>query len=363
MTNAILKHLPHAALAAAMTGVFAATPAIAVDFKGKTIEWIVPFKEGGGSGKWARLYAPMLSKALPGSPAIAIKNVPGAGSTKGANLFQRRAKPNGLTILGTSGSTQFPYLLGDKRVKYKYEEWNVILATPTGGVVYVTPKLGVKDAVAFAKLKGKKLLYGSQGATSLDLVPLLGFELLGMKVSPIFGMKGRGAGRLAFERGETNVDYQTSSAYISKVTPLVKEGKAVPLFSWGALDDDGKIVRDPTFPDLPHFAEVYEKVHGKKPSGPAWEAWKSFFIAGFPAQKMVFLPKGTPQPIIDAYIASIKKVITAPDFAAKAKKRLGVYQQKTGKAAKTSMKAALTVSPAAKAYVKKWLKDRYGVKL
>lgn len=357
------KKLTIVPLAAAAAFAFTASSASAVDFKGKTIEWIVPFKEGGGSGRWARFFAPLLSKALPGSPTIAIKHVPGAGSTKGANLFQRRAKPNGLTILGTSGSTQFPYLLGDKRVKYEYKDWNVVLATPTGGVVYASPKLGVKDAAAFAKLKGKKLLYGSQGATSLDLVPLLGFELLGVKVDAIFGMKGRGSGRLAFERGETNVDYQTSSAYLSKVTPLVKEGKAVPLFSWGALDDNGNIVRDPTFPNLPHFAEVYEKVHGKKPSGAGWEAWKSFFIAGFPSQKMVFLPKGTPKPIIDAYIASIKKVITAPDFAKNAKKRLGVYPQKTGDAAKNSMKAALTVSPEAKAFVKKWLKDRYNVSL
>ena len=32
--------------------------------------------------------------------------------------------------------------------------------------------------------------------------------------------------------------------------------------TWGALDDSGNLVRDPTFPDLPHFAEVYEMVHG-----------------------------------------------------------------------------------------------------
>ena len=35
--------------------------------------------------------------------------------------------------------------------------------------------------------------------------------------------------------------------------PLVKEGKAVPLFSWGVTDDNGNLVRDPAFPDLPVF--------------------------------------------------------------------------------------------------------------
>ena len=35
-------------------------------------------------------------------------------------------------------------------------------------------------------------------------------DLLDIEVKAVFGMKGRGAGRLAFERGETNIDYQTS---------------------------------------------------------------------------------------------------------------------------------------------------------
>lgn len=352
--------------AAAVTASFAlgaAQPASAVDFSGQTIEWIIPFKEGGGSDKWSRFYAPLLSEALPGKPAVVVRNVPGAGSTKGANQFAQRAKPDGLTIFGSSGSTQFPYLLGDPRVKYEYKDWNVVLATPTGGVAYVSPDLGVKSAADIGKLKGVAMLYGSQGATSLDLVPLLGFELLGLNVEPIFGMKGRGGGRLAFERGETNIDYQTSASYLSKVTPLVAEGKAVPLMSWGALDANGNVVRDPTFPDLPSFKEVYEQVHGKAPSGPAWEAWKAFFTAGFPAQKMVFLPKGTSQEIIDAYSAAFDAVIAAPGFAEKSKKRLGVYPQLTGDGAKAKLAIATNVDPAAKDWVKKWLKDRFGVEL
>ena len=145
------------------------SPAFAVDFSGKRIEWIVPFKEGGGSSRWAQFLAPQLSQYLPGKPAIAVKNIPGGGSTKGANQFAVRAKPDGLTILGTSGSTQFPYLLGDRRVKYEYKDWHVILATPTGGVFYVSPDLGIKSAAELMKLKGKDLKYASQGVTSLDL--------------------------------------------------------------------------------------------------------------------------------------------------------------------------------------------------
>ena len=72
-------------------------------------------------------------------------------------------------------------------------------------------------------------LYGSQGATTLDLVPLLAFKMLGLQVDPVFGVEGRGDGRLMFERGEANIDYQTSSAYIRSVQPMVDAGMAVPM--------------------------------------------------------------------------------------------------------------------------------------
>lgn len=353
------------ALAAGAAALAFTGPAMAqVDFSGKTVEWIIPFKEGGGSDKWARFYAPLLSEALPGNPTIVVKNMPGAGSTKGANFFASRVKPDGLTIFGSSGSTQFPFLLGDPRVKFDYADWNIVLATATGGVAYLPPKLAErwkKDPADV--IKNVDFIYASQGATRLDLVPLLAWELLGMKVEPVFGIKGRGAGRLMFERGEVNIDYQTSSAFLSKVTPLVKDGKAVPIMTWGALDAAGNIVRDPTFPDIPTFKEVYTKIKGKEPSGDAWDAWKAFFVAGFPAQKMVFLPKGTSPDIIATYDAAFKKVLARPDFAEISKKRLGVYPQSTGEAAKVKLKQGTVVADSAKNWIKTWLKARYGVNL
>ena len=335
----------------------------AVDFEGKRIEWIIPFKEGGGSDTWARFYAPLLSANLPGGPVIAVKNIPGGGSTKGANQFQSRAKPSGRTILGTSGSTQFPYLLGDKRVRYEYKDWQIVLATATGGVFYVKPETGVQSAADIAKLRGQTLKYGSQGATSLDIIPLLAMDLLDIEVKAVFGMKGRGAGRLAFERGETNIDYQTSSSYLKKVVPLVEEGGAIPIMTWGALDDSGNLVRDPTFPDLPHFAEVYEMVHGKTPSGAAFDAWKAFFTAGFAAQKMIFLPGGTSAEIVEAWRDAAAKTVGAADFREKSELVLGIYPQATGEAAVTRMKLAVDVAPEAKEFVKNWLTEKYNVKL
>ena len=337
--------------------------AMAVDFAGKTIEWVIPFSAGGGSDTWARFNAPFLSKYLPGSPTVVVVNEPGGGSTKGANLFAARAKPDGLTILGTSGSTQFPYLLADPRVRYEYKDWKVAFASPTGGVVYTTPELGLESADDIAMLKDKELVYASQGATSLDLVPLLGFKLMGLDVKHVFGFKGRGDGRLAFERGETNIDYQTSSAYIKNVQPLVDSGDAVPLFSWGALDDSGNPVRDPTFPDLPNFEEAYETMTGNAPSGPEYEAYVAFFTAGFPAQKMVFLPQDTPDDIVAAFQDAVTEMKSDPEYKEMKQSVLGTYEQVTGDAAQALFEKGTTISDDTRKQVVDMLEAEYSVKL
>ncbi|MDO6728971.1 tricarboxylate transporter [Marinovum sp. 2_MG-2023] len=335
-----------------------------IDLTGKTVEWIIPFSETGGSAKWANFYAPLLSEALPGEPTVVVKFMPGAGSTKGANYFQSQKFEDGTTIFGSSGSTQFPFLLGDPRVRFDYADWNVVLASGTGGVAYLPPELAAKmDGLDASGLQDVDFIYGNQGATRLDLVPTLAWEMLGLNVESVMGVKGRGDGRLMFERGEANIDYQTSSSYLSGVTPLVEAGTAVPMMTWGALDDDGNIVRDPTFPDIPTFKELCEATEGCATSGEAWDAWKAFFIAGFPAQKMVFLPNGASDDAIATYTAAFEAVKARPDFAEISEARLGVYPQMTGAAANAALASATKVSPEAKAFIVNWLQEKYGVSL
>lgn len=333
----------------------------AADFRGKTIDFVIPFPVAGGSDVWARFYAPYMTKYLPGNPTVVVKNVPGGGSTRGANEFAARARPDGLTILGTSGSTQLPYLLGDTRVRYEYKDWTPVLASPTGGVVFVSADLGAKSAADIAMLRKAKLIYGSEGATSLSLVPMLAFRQLDLPVQYVFGMKARGGARLAFERGESNIDYQTSSAYLASVVPMVKAGRAVPLFSWGMLDDNGKLARDPTFPDLPHVGEVIASAGGKQ-SGLEWDTLMAFITAGFGAQKLVVLPKGTPKDIVNAYSEAFRRMQSDPAFVASKAKVLGAYPQATGKAAETLYRVATEVSPASKFWVREHLSQNYGVK-
>jgi tripartite-type tricarboxylate transporter receptor subunit TctC len=336
--------------------------ASAIDFAGKQISIIVPFPVGGGVDLWARYNAPLLAKQLPGKPVVIVRNVPGAGSTSGANLFAQTAKPDGLTLLASSASTQFPYLLGDPRVKYEYRDWRVVLAGPTGGVAYVTSKTGAKSIKDFAKLKGTEFFYASSGPTALELTSILAFRLLDLNVKHIFGIIGRAEALLGFERGEFTIDTQTTSAYIRRSAGLVEKGEAAPLFTWGVLDEKGNLSRDPNFPDIPHIQEAYEIVHGKKPSGIEWEAFKAFLISGFPAQKLLVLPKGTSDEIVEAFRAASRQLLKDPDYLATRDKVIGEYEQVTDAEAERLYQDSTSITPEAKAWVRDYLAKTHQVK-
>ena len=336
-----------------------ASPALAQSFAGQTVTMIIPFGVGGGGDLWGRFLAIFLQKHLPGKPIVVVKNVPGGGSVSGANLFAATAKPDGLSVMVTSGSTQFPYLLGVKAVKYDYTKLNFVLAGPTGGVAYLSSKFGVDGLKSLNKLKDTQLHFASQGITSLDMVPLLAFRLLGLNVKHVIGFPGRGEGRLGFERGEFTIDYQTTTAYLRSSLPLVKRGEAVPLFAWGVIGKDGKLARDPNFPELPHIEEAYEIVHGKKPSGIEWDAFMSFLISGFPAQKLLLLQNGTSPAIIEAYRQAMREMIKDPDYQAQRDEMVGEYEQVTDAEGETLFKQATHISPEAREWVRDFLTKNY----
>lgn len=330
-----------------------------LDLTGKTVQFTIPFRSDGGAGVWAKFNSAYLSKHLPGNPAVQVTSIAGGGSTRGANIYSVTAKPDGLNLLGTSASTQFAYLLGDSRVKYDYERWQVLMVYPTGGIVYVSPKLGISNAKELAKLKTQRLVFGSIGATSLDIVALLCFDLLDLNVRSIFGIVSRGAAQLAFEREETNIDFQTSAAYLKNIAPLVNKGSAVPLFSFGTLDDKGGLIRDPGFPELPHIGEVYEHIHGSPPSGIKWESWFALFSAAYGAQKLLVVPKETPSYIVEAYHSALNNMMLDEDYIARKDEALGPYEQVTGEAAQRLYALATGVPQKHKEWIRSWLRDVY----
>ncbi|MDW5377751.1 tricarboxylate transporter [Halomonas sp. HP20-15] len=327
------------------------------------IKWTIPFGVGGGTDVWARFFAPWFSDYLPGEPTIMIDNVPGGGSINGANLFAMRAHADGSQWLGTSASTQYPAMLSDPRVRYDYADWKPILATPTGGVVYASPSLGEDADSALQALLKKPVKLAAQSPTGVELPVLIALDMLGVDVNPVFGMRSRGEGRLAFERGEANIDFQTTSAYLSNVQPLVDDGKAIPLFSLGVLNDDGKIVRDPTFPDLPTFNEIYQKTESKAPSGNAYEAYRKFFASGYALQKLVMVPADTPEALTETYRQAAREFIKTDKFKQESAAQLGPYTPIVGKTVSAHLEDAMAIKDETRQWLVTWLADKFDVHL
>ena len=343
-------------------GSVAAVAAEKVDFAGKRIEVTVPFAPGGGSDVYTRALQPFFQKHLPGQPTLIIRNIPGARSIPGANQFQERAKPDGTHVMVVSATTVASYVFDRAKVKFQLDKWEPLLLSPQGMVAYALPSLGISGPKDITKLKGQQLTFGGQSANSGELRYIVALHLLGLKVNHVWGLN-RGPVRLAFERGEFNVNYDSTPGYLGGAIELVKAKKAVPLFTAGIIDEKGELVRDPNFPDLPHFGEAYEMMHGKKASGAGFDAWLSVSKMNTMMNKGIFLPAGTPKPVLDAWRNAIRDILKDPDFDKEAGKVIEGYPQFIGESAKPIIRDAITFSPEAWDWLKNYFKTEHNIAL
>lgn len=329
-------------------------------YEGKTIETIIPFPVAGGSDIWIRTIAPYLEKNIPGNPKFNFRNIAGGRGIPGMMEFALKAKPDGLLVLVSSATNYFPVLLGDKAAKYDFRQWKPLLVNPVGGVMYASPASGVKRVEDLAK--AKELIYGGISAIGLDLIPLITFELLELNAKGVLGFRGRGEARIAFERGETNLDYQTTPAYNATVVPLIQEGKAIPLMSFGQLDDGGNIVRDPAVPDLPTVPEVYEKIKGKKPSGKFWDTYKIFMPSAFAVQKILWIKADAPAELMRGFYTAADRLEKDKEFLTKTDKILGGYPLLRGDRLEKTIQQAFQIDAETQRFVKEWVGKKYRVK-
>lgn len=327
------------------------------------IRWFIPFAEHGGSDTWARFNAPFVERHFPGQPQVEVVNEPGGGGTRSGNLYTQRAAEDGRSLLGTSGSILFPYILGDLRVRYDYEAWTPVMIAPMGGVVYVAADLGIADWRDVGKLRGTTLTFASQGPTSLDLVPMLAFHLLGLKVRYVFGHQGRNEGLQAMRQGTATVDYQTTPSFQRHLTDAWARGEIVPIMTWGILNEAGQVVRDPTFPDLPTVEEVYEILNAAPPAGMDYDAYRVFATAGFDTQKMLVMPNDVPDAMHEMWRDTWEKVLADPEFLARSPSVLGAYPQVTGARAQELYRRSTKIAPDIRAHVIRFLTDEYFVRL
>lgn len=350
--------------AAAAIGVLCSSAGLASAgfFDGKTVEWVIPFGPGGGTDVRARFHVPWVQKYLGGNVTILIVNEPGAGSVSGTNEWYLKRPHDGLNWIGTGGSTNIAVMMDEPAVQFDFNNMIPIAGFPVGSVWYVSPETGVKTVEDLRK-PAVPLHYAGVSASGRDLGGLLAFDLFDIDVQVTLGHDGGGSTRLAFERGESNLDHQTTTAYRQSVAEMQGGGDAIPLYTDGVLDENGEVVRDPTWPELPSVRDVYVQLHGKMPEGPEWEAYKISLGTRGALNLVFWLHSDAPKEAVDELTEAFRKMSQDPEYQKALADQTGGYPVIVGADLLTPMvKATYDVDPSTMEWLYGWLEKNYDVK-
>ena len=263
---------------------FALSSFAQTEWPNKPIQIIVTFAPGGTSDVLARAIAPDLSKAL-GQPVLVV-NKPGANSTI-ATREVARAAPDGNTIgLFISAHAINPHITKSLPYDTKKDFIPLAMLALMPGILTVNPNVpaqNLKELVALAKAKPGSLAYGTPGGlTSGQLSMQYLIKLAAVDITEI-GYKGGGPALTDLLAGHIQMLINSPTSTI----PHVKSGKLRPIATTGAT-------RPEALKDIPTIAE----------SGfPGFELYEWYAL---------FLPAGTPKPIVDRLYAEVMKVMASP---------------------------------------------------
>lgn len=293
---------------------------------------IVPQEPGGGTSVWANIVAREWEKKL--GEKIVIEHIPGARDIPGANKFQNSLRYDPKTIMVAHGGNAESYLI--EHVDYKYSDWAPIGAMNLTIIVGHRRDADVYRQVKFAAGSGNNP--DAMAITMLVCGPQPDMNAYrncyNEKFKFVNGMKANER-RLAYMRGELNVQRETPSAYIKYLEPM-KENEL--WFSHGILNlKTGRVVSDPNFPSAGSFQEVYKRKWGVEPRGELYEAYLLVKQYRDVLQKSLWVDKNNPN--IDKLRTSLQAMINDPESMAAIEKDTGKYPWLVG----TQVTQAMTV--------------------
>jgi tripartite-type tricarboxylate transporter receptor subunit TctC len=272
--------------AALLFGVLACSSnGLAQNWPVRPVTLVVPFSAGGPVDVAARLIAPRISESL--GQQIVIENMAGAGGMTGSNRIAK-APPDGyLAVLGNSGTHAYNQSLYKKPLYDSQAEF-----APVGVVLENTkvliarkdfPVRAIAEFVAYVKTNQDKLQYGSAGTGSATHVACL---LLNYRMgSNVTHVPYRGAGPALQDLIAGRIDFMCE--VISTALPPIQSNLVKPIALLSTT-------RAAVLPDLPTaleqgLAEV---------DADGWNA--------------LFLPKGTPDPIVRRLNAAASETLDNP---------------------------------------------------
>jgi tripartite-type tricarboxylate transporter receptor subunit TctC len=270
---------------AAFAAVLIAHPAIAQDWPNRPMTMVAPFAAGGSTDAIARIVADGLSIQL--HQPVIVENVGGAGGMTGTNRVAKAAPDGYQFVLGNVGTHAQNQTLYKAPLYNAATDFAPVVLMMDQSLVLVArndfPASNLQEFIAYTKTNQSKMQYSSSGAGgSNHLACVLLNAAIGVNVTHI---PYRGAGQAMQDLLAGRVDYQCPSAPTAMPQITGKTVKALAILSKS---------RSPSLPDL---ASAHEQG-----------------LTGFdiPSWYALFLPKGTPDPIVRKLNAAAVAAMDTP---------------------------------------------------
>jgi len=297
--------------------------------------------------RWARLLAPQLALSLPPATGIHPQPVGGPDGVTAANAFATRIAPDGTTTLLAPGEAALAWLVGDSRTHYDVGFWVPVLAGVTPGVI-------VGRGTVAALGPGRPVRLGASGPATPDLAALLGLDLLGVNLQPVFGLRDPRALHAALAQGTIDAALLSGEDVPNRLATLAPL-KVAPLLTLGTPDDTGALQRDRLFPAVPHLSELLVRRHGRPPAGAHYDAFRAAAAAAQLDFALV-LPQLSPSAMIALWRQAGVKAMPIPSLAMPAQASALRLRAAPGAAASL---APIATSTAALLDLRHWLAVRF----
>ncbi len=320
------------ALAVVAAGLAPASVA-AQDFSAKNVSLIIGAGGGGSTDIGARIFGKLLTKHLPGEPAIVYRNIAAGGGVQALNYFAANVKPDGVTVLASSGTALEPETLRRQAAKYDPRKFIMIGAVPgLGGVLVVNQKA----ASRLTDPKAKPVVMGDlSGLRGAGQMAVWGPAFLGWNIRWVVGYASGGALALALKSNE--VEALAPIGLLSQIT----EGGSYVYPSQVGLYKDGTFFARPDFKDVPVFSDLIRpKLSGAALE--AYEVWEAIVQVG----KWYALQENTAAPIVAAYRATWEKIVADQEFDAAMKLEAGDYTTISGEEMEKTVRTLASASDA-----------------
>jgi tripartite-type tricarboxylate transporter receptor subunit TctC len=291
-----------------------------ISLEGETLRVIINFSAGGPTDTFGRLITKHLTGHLPGEPNIVVENVPGADGALGSNRLWD-AEPDGLTF-GILTDPMLPTLLPESEVNYDMAEWTWVGGISETMILFSRADLGLETAEDLIDFDGEVVAGGYGPRSDVDLGERLFFDTLGVEYNLVTGYPGGNDALAALDRNEINTFLLSLSTYVPRVGPQVEDGSVVELAQAGAVNEDGEVIRDERFPDLPTMHEVLEEHAGSDYSEVEQTAMAQI-VGTLSLLRAIVAPPGVPEENAEVLRTGLSETLADPAFQDEAEQLLG----------------------------------------